>query len=511
MFEKCSNCGSRVVWGRRDELGIYCSEQCQSFLHFPGFCQTCADGTTAESAGSTTTLNGIGTRLYGGGSTCPACASIVQTKFFCLLFIPVIPLGKYRVRYVSPNRYLSRKLIAKSRSAVSLAANAAKFSAERHRKSEDKRGAIQKEEPMYCFKHSRYYGIECEICRLEQLALPEKPADNLQESSELRDCPACRETSLYWNQFTKLYECFNPRCRLSFTERELAARVGQQDWMESHGLDGNSQMGGDKMELSPEEKRKIYEEEKARLEAVAKPTKVELSPEEKRKIYEEERARLEAVEEPKNVELSLEQKRMEYEQERLRLERIRLEAIEKLKKKGTGYGMRSILVLVVILLMGALAWGGVTQTRLSNSEANLSTTKASLVTTQADLVTNQTDLSNTKATLTNTQTNLSQVQAQLADIKSKFPAHDFATVTDLEKWVTSHIQPFSTYADAAFRAALRVQEAGLQDGYLMSVNIEYDSTTDEYVTVCNALAGGQFYWWSPEQAGVYSWPTFFHR
>ena len=227
MFEKCSNCGSRVVWGQRDELGVYCSEQCRSFLHYPGFCQTCADGTTAQDAGSTTTLNGIGTRLYGGGSRCPLCASIVQTKFFCLLFIPLIPLGRYRVRYVSPKRYLSRKLIVKSTSPASLATNAAKFSTGPSHKSQDERWALQNENPMYCYKHKQYYATECNACRFEQVASREKPADNSQEGGELRDCPVCKETSLYWNQFTKLYECFNPRCKLNFTELELSQRLGR--------------------------------------------------------------------------------------------------------------------------------------------------------------------------------------------------------------------------------------------------------------------------------------------
>ena len=174
-----------------------------------------------------TTLNRIGTRLYGGGSRCPVCDSIVQNKFFCLFFIPVIPLGQYRVRYVSPNRYLSRRLIAESTSPTSLAADAARFSTDRRQKSEDERWALQKKKPMYCYKHKQYYRIECETCRLEQVASREKPADNSQKGGELQDCPACRETSLYWNQFSKLYECFNPRCKLNFTERELSQRLGR--------------------------------------------------------------------------------------------------------------------------------------------------------------------------------------------------------------------------------------------------------------------------------------------
>ncbi len=228
MFEKCSNCGSRVVWGPRDELGVYCSKECQNFRHFPGFCQKCADATTAESAGSTTTLNGIGTRLYGGGLRCPVCSSIVQTKYFCLIFIPIIPLGKYRVRYVSPNRYLSRKLMAKSTSPTFIATNFTNLSTSRPQRSEERPRAAQVETPMYCYKHKTYYNTECDKCRLEQQTLRQESADKVQKARDLRQCPVCEKPSLQWNHFTKVYECFNPRCRLNFTRSELAARIGQQ-------------------------------------------------------------------------------------------------------------------------------------------------------------------------------------------------------------------------------------------------------------------------------------------
>jgi len=35
-----------------------------------------------------------------------------QTHWVTFVYVPVIPLGKYRVKYVQPRRYLSRKLAA---------------------------------------------------------------------------------------------------------------------------------------------------------------------------------------------------------------------------------------------------------------------------------------------------------------------------------------------------------------------------------------------------------------
>jgi hypothetical protein len=110
MFEKCGNCGARVVKGRTDQYGTFCSSACHDHFVHPGFCASCLHATTEVSSGGTFTFNGIGTRLYGSGDPCPVCRSVVQRLFFCVIFIPLIPIAKYRVKYVTPGRFLSRRL-----------------------------------------------------------------------------------------------------------------------------------------------------------------------------------------------------------------------------------------------------------------------------------------------------------------------------------------------------------------------------------------------------------------
>lgn len=112
MFEKCQNCGGRVLKGVRDQFGIFCSMECRNFAVYPGFCPSCASATTEKSSGGTYTLNGIGTTLYGAGDPCSICGSVIRTHWICVLYIPVIPLGKYRVKFTQPRRFLSRRLRA---------------------------------------------------------------------------------------------------------------------------------------------------------------------------------------------------------------------------------------------------------------------------------------------------------------------------------------------------------------------------------------------------------------
>jgi hypothetical protein len=111
MFEKCNNCSTRVVVGKRDDHGVFCSSICQNFYRYPGFCKSCDASTTPESAGSTVTVNGIGTQIYGAKDPCSECGSIVQTKWFVVIFVPLVPLGKFRTKWCTPQRYFSRKLI----------------------------------------------------------------------------------------------------------------------------------------------------------------------------------------------------------------------------------------------------------------------------------------------------------------------------------------------------------------------------------------------------------------
>ena len=111
MFEKCANCSTRVVMGKKDTNGIFCSAVCQNFFRYPGFCKRCNTSTNEKSAGSTVTVNGIGTALYGRKDPCGECGSVIQTKWFVVIFIPLIPIAKYRLKYCSPGRYISRKVL----------------------------------------------------------------------------------------------------------------------------------------------------------------------------------------------------------------------------------------------------------------------------------------------------------------------------------------------------------------------------------------------------------------
>jgi len=58
-----------------------------------------------KSAPSLSTINGMGTTLYGHSNYDERTNSYLATLYFVLLWIPLFPLGRYRVRYVPPRSY----------------------------------------------------------------------------------------------------------------------------------------------------------------------------------------------------------------------------------------------------------------------------------------------------------------------------------------------------------------------------------------------------------------------
>jgi hypothetical protein len=113
-FKGCANCGSAsLTLPYRDAGGrTYCSEECLIWgaLGPTEFCQGCVRGTTAKSTGNMNRLNGTGRSFIGGSQRCPRCRSMIRRVWFTLLYVPLIPLSRYRVIHSSPREFFARQL-----------------------------------------------------------------------------------------------------------------------------------------------------------------------------------------------------------------------------------------------------------------------------------------------------------------------------------------------------------------------------------------------------------------
>ncbi len=72
-------------------------------------------------------------------------------------------------------------------------------------------------------------------------------------------------------------------------------------------------------------------------------------------------------------------------------------------------------------------------------------------------------------------------------------------LTELENWAIKNQIETGEYAEETFQNALAVQLAGLEEGYLISVDLDYYTETGEWGILLNTFVGNSFYTWSPEK------------
>ncbi len=89
---------------------------------------------------------------------------------------------------------------------------------------EDEFWAAQKEPDLrYCDRHKRYYDAQfgCQRCWLEN----KSPVINEEIQVTMIRCPHCTKDSLSWIEKSNQYECFNRKCRWTYTKEQLAEEI----------------------------------------------------------------------------------------------------------------------------------------------------------------------------------------------------------------------------------------------------------------------------------------------
>ena len=77
------------------------------------FCDICQINTVPVATGNLFTFNLIGETFIGRSNACPRGGSVESYMFF-MFFVPIIPLGKWKVKYLSRRRFLARKIMNSS-------------------------------------------------------------------------------------------------------------------------------------------------------------------------------------------------------------------------------------------------------------------------------------------------------------------------------------------------------------------------------------------------------------
>ena len=97
-------------------------------------------------------------------------------------------------------------------------------------------------------------------------------------------------------------------------------------------------------------------------------------------------------------------------------------------------------------------------------------------------------------------------QAALAELQETCPPGNFESLTELETWLASNTiskESTTTYAEAWFRKALRLQEDALEDGYIISADYDVDQDTGFIAVWCTTIISGTLFFWDPESDEVF--------
>ena len=143
-------------------------------------------------------------------------------------------------------------------------------------------------------------------------------------------------------------------------------------------------------------------------------------------------------------------------------------------------------LLVLCLAMVSLA-GCVSKSEYETLQADYDELEANYETLQADY--NELDA------------NYVAVEAELADIQQVYPPTDFSSLSELQDWLLQNDvseRPVATIAETWYSKALQIQEDALKDGYIVSVDYDYDVETDLFYIYCATIINGDIWYWDPE-------------
>ena len=93
------------------------------------------------------------------------------------------------------------------------------------------------------------------------------------------------------------------------------------------------------------------------------------------------------------------------------------------------------------------------------------------------------------------------VQNALAEVEAVYPPKDFSSLSELNEWLLENDvseRPASTTAEHLYSKALEIQENALEDGYIVSADIDYDPTTELFFIACVTIIDGDIWAWDPE-------------
>ena len=159
---------------------------------------------------------------------------------------------------------------------------------------------------------------------------------------------------------------------------------------------------------------------------------------------------------------------------------------------------------IVGLLITAFGLGGcISQPGLQNLQAELETLYAENAGLEAEMESLQLDYDDLNTRYDELNSQKESISNELSQLEELCPPKEFSSLTELRTWVQNNEVseiPASTYAEDWMARAYQLQEDALHDGYVISVDYDYDE--EGYYVYNTAIVNGTIFYWDPESDEV---------
>ncbi len=127
---------------------------------------------------------------------------------------------------------------------------------------------------------------------------------------------------------------------------------------------------------------------------------------------------------------------------------------------------------------------------------------------QADLDAARAEATSLQSQLSSLQSNYDDASSDLAAIQEVYPPRHFTSATELRQWLAANTisdMPVTEIAETLVDRTLQLQEAALEDGYIISLDIDEDP--DFFYVNALALIGSLIWIVDVETDEVYQWSS----
>ena len=160
-------------------------------------------------------------------------------------------------------------------------------------------------------------------------------------------------------------------------------------------------------------------------------------------------------------------------------------------------GIAGMVVLLVLLILSRSQYSGL-QADLDDTEAENSSLTGQLSSVQSNFSQTQSSLSSLQSDYDSLQNSYNSVSSQLTDIQAIFPPGEFASSEELQQWLNgntiSNLPPVQSYEEW-YSLGLQLQWDAFNDGYIISVDIDYYDT--DIGVWCVTVVDGFMWVWDP--------------